>query len=59
MSQNDLVSQSILKLEAQANSAWHAVNDLNLVAPKINITTIVIAGMGGSTLGAHMLPSIF
>lgn len=57
MSQNDLVHQSILKLHEQSKSAWQAVNDLVFSAPKINIANIVVAGMGGSTLGAHLLRS--
>ena len=58
MYKNDLVYQSILKLGNQASTAWSAVSNLSFSTPKINITNIVVAGMGGSTLGAHLLRSV-
>lgn len=58
MTQNNFVYQSILKLRQQSQSAWREINNLSFSAPKINITNIVVAGMGGSTLGAHLVRSV-
>lgn len=59
MIKNSLVLTSILKLRAQCQSAWQTVTSLSFSTPKIAITNIVVAGMGGSALGAHLLQSIF
>lgn len=49
-----------LRLGAQLRDAWRQVSALNL-PPRYNRlpTSLVVSGMGGSTLGAHVLQSIF
>ncbi|NQU83756.1 MAG: SIS domain-containing protein [Parcubacteria group bacterium] len=52
------VLSSISELEKQCQDAWQATSRLNLSKYK-NLKNIVIAGMGGSALGAHIVRSAF
>lgn len=48
-----------LRLGAQLRDAWRQVSTLNLPSSYRNACSVVVSGMGGSTLGAHVLQSVF
>ncbi|MDP3244640.1 MAG: SIS domain-containing protein [bacterium] len=50
---------SLGKLNAQCQQAWTEANKINLPVSYKQIKNIVAAGMGGSTLGAHIVKSVF
>jgi glucose/mannose-6-phosphate isomerase len=50
---------SIELLGNQANDAWNAGKKIKIGPSYKKVRGIVVAGMGGSTLGAHLLKSVF
>ena len=53
-----VVLKSILMFKAQARDAWRDVEKIK-IQKNNDIANIVITGMGGSTLGAHFILSVF
>ncbi len=54
-----VVLESIINFKNQAQAAWSSVKKIPLHFDKQTISNVVVAGMGGSTLGAHLAQSIF
>jgi glucose/mannose-6-phosphate isomerase len=50
---------SVELLGNQANDAWNAGKKMKISFSYKKVRGIVVAGMGGSTLGAHLLKSVF
>ncbi len=48
-----------LRLGAQLRDAWRQVSSLNIPTSHHKPASIVVSGMGGSTLGAHVIQSVF
>lgn len=48
-----------LRLGPQLRDAWRQVSALNLPASHHNPCSIVVSGMGGSTLGAHVIQTVY
>jgi glucose/mannose-6-phosphate isomerase len=48
-----------LRLGAQIRDAWRQVSALDIPDSYRNPCNVVVSGMGGSTLGAHVLQSVF
>lgn len=58
-SDTSIILNSVLMFKAQARNAWQDVQKINFQKQSDSIANIVIAGMGGSTLGAHFIISVF
>lgn len=52
------VYDSITRFDAQINSSWQEVEMQTINHPPKNINKICVAGMGGSTLAAHIIKSL-
>ncbi len=50
---------SIDALSNQCMHAWNAVNKINISSDYKNINKVLVCGMGGSALGAHVIQSLF
>lgn len=50
---------SIMALASQCHQVWNDLKSFNLPAKYQKISKIVVAGMGGSALGAHILKSLY
>ena len=50
---------SIVFLKDQVKSAWEESKELEITPEYKNVKNIVLAGMGGDTLGPHLIRSVF
>lgn len=50
---------SLELLSAQVGEVWDCAKNLKIPANYKNVKNIVVLGMGGSTIGAHILKSVF
>jgi glucose/mannose-6-phosphate isomerase len=50
---------SIEQLASQIQEAWTTAKALTIPAPKAKIQQVVVAGMGGSILGTHVIQTVF
>lgn len=53
------ILDSINLLDKQIGQAWQETGEINLTENYKNCENIVVSGMGGSTLGTHIIKSLF
>lgn len=53
------VYQSIESLDEQCSDAWQKVQQVAVPSSYQNFSNIVVSGMGGSALGAHVIQSLY